>query len=373
LEQDAGKHQRLIAGWLLAVAAMVLVMVVIGGLTRLTHSGLSIVEWRPLTGWLPPLGDAAWQALFEQYRRFPEYRELNQGMTLAEFKGIFWLEFIHRVWGRLIGLAFLVPFVFFLVRGWIARPMVPRLVLLFVLGGLQGALGWFMVMSGLVDRPDVSQYRLVAHLGLAMVIYAALIWVALSLQAGANPAPPPLRLARWALPLTGLVFLTALSGGFVAGIDAGFAYNTFPLMDGELIPRHLLAGRPFYLSFFEDVTTVQFTHRLLAITTLGCVLAFSRAAWRDPAAPPRARLATAVLAAAALVQFGLGVATLVLIVPVALAAAHQAGALVLFTAALWSAFALRHGAGRPLAASGGGSRRPAGGPSHPAAERSHSG
>jgi cytochrome c oxidase assembly protein subunit 15 len=342
-QQEVTKQQRVIAGWLFGVAGMVFVMVVIGGLTRLTHSGLSIVEWRPQTGWLPPLSESAWQELFEQYQRFPEYRELNRGMTLAEFQGIFWLEFIHRVWGRLIGLAFLLPFAVFLLRGWVARPLVPKLVLLFVLGGLQGVLGWFMVMSGLVDRPDVSQYRLVAHLGAAMAIYGYLIWVALSLQAGRPPAEPLPRLSRWAIPLTGIVFLTALSGGFVAGIDAGFAYNTFPLMDGELIPRHLFGGRPFYLSFFEDVTTVQFTHRLLATVTVACALAFSWAALRSPL-PPRPRRAVRILAAVVLVQFGLGIATLVLIVPVPLAAAHQAGALVLFAAALWAAFELRRGA-----------------------------
>lgn len=333
---------RIIAFWLFAVAAMVFAMVVLGGLTRLTHSGLSMVEWRPLTGWLPPLGEAEWQRVFAEYRQFPEYREVNAGMTLGEFKGIFWLEFIHRLWGRAIGVAFAVPFLVFLALGWIERRMIPKLVLLFVLGGLQGVLGWFMVKSGLVDRPDVSQYRLVAHFALALVIYAALIWVALGLLAR-EPRPENVRsagLARLAAVMTGLVFVTALSGGFVAGTDAGFAYNTFPTMDGQWIPDGLFAGDAPYLSPFEDITTIQFVHRILAITTLVGVLALSTAALRSPLAG-RARAAAVLLAVAALGQVTLGVATLLLFVPVPLAAAHQAGAVALFTIVLWTLFELR--------------------------------
>ena len=267
------RRHRAIAFWLLAVAARVFAMVVIGGVTRLTHSGLSMVEWQPVTGWLPPSTEAEWSAVFRQYQRFPEFREVNAGMTVAEFKGIFWLEFIHRLWGRLIGVAFAVPFMVFLLKGWVDRRLAPKLVVIFVLGGLQGVLGWYMVKSGLVDRPDVSQYRLTAHLGAALLIYAYMLWVAFGLLAP-EPGPTPRNLSRFAAALAAMVFVTALSGGFVAGLDAGFAYNTFPLMDGELIPEHLFAVTPLYLNFFENVTTVQFTHRLLAITTATLVVVF---------------------------------------------------------------------------------------------------
>ena len=333
------RRDRAVALWLLAVAAMVFVMVVIGGLTRLTHSGLSIVEWRPLTGWLPPLSEAEWRRIFEEYRRFPEYQQLNAGMSLDAFKGIFWLEFVHRLWGRLIGLAFAVPLAVFLARGWIDRRLIPKLLAMFVLGGLQGVLGWYMVKSGLVDRPDVSPYRLTAHLGAALLIYAYMLWVAFGLLAP-HPSPAPRRLALAAAGLTALVAVTAVSGGFVAGLDAGFAYNTFPLMDGQLIPDHLFGLTPVYLSFFEDVTTVQFTHRWLALTTAALIAAFWVAA-RHAGLAARARLATHVLAAATAGQVTLGIATLLLVVPVPLAAAHQAGAVVLLTAALWVAFELR--------------------------------
>jgi len=333
------RRHRAIAFWLLAVAAMVFIMVVIGGVTRLTHSGLSMVDWQPVTGWFPPLTEAAWRAVFQQYQQFPEYREVNAGMTLAEFKGIFWLEFIHRLWGRLIGVVFAVPFIVFLLKGWVDRRLAPKLVVMFVLGGLQGVLGWYMVKSGLVDRPDVSQYRLTAHLGAALLIYVYMLWVAFGLLAP-EPGPAPRRLSQFAVVLAAMVFVTAMSGGFVAGLDAGYAYNTFPLMDGELFPEHLFAVTPLYLNFFEDVTTVQFTHRLLAITTAALVVVFWFSAAKAPLAA-RPRLATHALLVAAVTQVMLGIATLVLIVPVPLAAAHQAGAVVLLTSALWAAFEVR--------------------------------
>ena len=333
------RRHRAIAFWLLVVAAMVFTMVVIGGVTRLTHSGLSMVDWKPVTGWLPPLTESEWRAAFQQYQQFPEYREVNAGMTLGEFKGIFWLEFIHRVWGRLIGVAFAVPLLVFLLKGWVDRRLAPKLVVMFVLGGLQGVLGWYMVKSGLVDRPDVSQYRLTAHLGAALLIYGYMLWVAFGLLAP-DSRPTPRHLSRFAAALVALVFLTALSGGLVAGLDAGFAYNTFPLMDGELIPEHLFPLKPLYLNFFEDVTTVQFTHRLLATSTATLVVVFWFAAAKAPL-EGRARLATHALLVAAATQVTLGITTLLLIVPVPLAAAHQAGAVVLLSAALWAAFEVR--------------------------------
>lgn len=331
---------RAIGSWLFVIAAMVFAMVIVGGLTRLTNSGLSMVEWRPVTGWLPPLSTGQWEEAFAAYRAYPQYRELNAGMSLADFQEIFWLEYIHRLWGRLIGVAFFVPFVFFLVRGWVDRALAPRLVILFVLGGLQGALGWYMVASGLVDRPDVSQYRLVAHFGAALVIYVALLWVAGGLVARTPPWNPSRGLGRGALAVSGLIFVTLLSGGFVAGTDAGFAFNSFPLMDGQLVPDGLLQLSPAYLNFFENITTIQFTHRVLAMTTLAAVIAFWLVARRRPLSR-RGRLAVNALLAAVLVQVSLGISTLLLVVPVPLAALHQTGGLVLLTMAVWTVFELR--------------------------------
>lgn len=338
------RRYRIVGLWLFALAGMVFVMVIIGGLTRLTNSGLSMVEWRPVTGWLPPLSDAAWEATFRAYQATPEYRHVNAGMSVAEFKGIFWLEYIHRLWGRLIGVAFFAPFLFFLVRGWLDRKLAPRLALIFVLGGLQGALGWFMVASGLVDRPDVSQYRLVAHFAAALIIYVALLRVGLGLIVRTPPWNPSRGLGQSTLGLGLLIFVTMLSGGFVAGTDAGFAYNTFPLMDGRLVPDGLLTMSPAYLNFFENITTVQFTHRLLALCALSAVVAFWLVA-RRRALPARARLALNGLLAIALLQVGLGISTLVLIMPTALAALHQANGVALLTMVVWATFELR-----PLAA-----------------------
>lgn len=339
---EQSPRDSLIALWLLGIAAMVFIMVVIGGLTRLTESGLSIVDWRPVTGWLPPLSEAEWLATFQAYRATPEYLHVNRGMTLAEFKGIFWLEYIHRLWGRLIGVAFFVPFVVFLAKGWIGRRLAPHLVVALVLGGLQGVLGWFMVKSGLIDRPEVSQYRLTAHLGAAILIYGYLLWLAWSLMWPRAFGGPAGTSAPWrgAIALTALVVVTILAGGFVAGLNAGLVYNTFPLMDGRLIPEGLFVTTPFWLSFFEDVTTVQFTHRVLALTTLVAVMAFWLTSLRWPLSR-EARLAVHALAIVATIQVGLGIATLLLAVPIALGVAHQAGGVLLFTAALLTVFQLR--------------------------------
>jgi cytochrome c oxidase assembly protein subunit 15 len=331
------------AVWLLGVAAMVFIMVIIGGLTRLTESGLSIVDWRPVTGWLPPLSEAEWLAAFQAYRATPEYLQVNRGMTLGEFKGIFWLEYLHRLWGRLIGVAFAVPLVVFLIKGWIGRRLAPHLILALVLGGLQGAIGWFMVKSGLVDRPEVSQYRLTAHLGAAILIYGYLLWLGWSLMQRPSRRKGDVGAAvpwRWTIGLTGLVVLTILAGGFVAGLNAGLVYNTFPFMDGRLVPPGLFPDTPFYVSFFEDVTTVQFTHRVLALTTLVSILAFWLAALRWPL-PREVRWTVHALALMAVVQVSLGIATLLLAVPVGLGVAHQAGGVLLFTAALLTVFQLR--------------------------------
>ncbi len=338
--QEERRRACVIAYWLLTVAVMVFIMVVIGGVTRLTESGLSMVEWRPVTGWLPPLTEARWEEIFSAYRTSPEFRQVNSSMTLADFKGIFWLEYIHRLWGRLIGIAFFVPFVTFLMLRWVDRGLALKLTVMFVLGGLQGVLGWFMVKSGLVDRPDVSQYRLTAHLGAALLIYGYILWVAWGLLYPERRKPADAPRWRFSVAVCAMIVLTMLSGGFVAGLDAGFAYNTFPLMDGEWVPEHLFALSPLWINFFEDVTTVQFTHRVLGMTTLVLVLAFWFTLRRGAGSTP-ARRASGILLGLAALQVTLGISTLVLFVPIPLAAAHQGVAVLLLTGALWTAFQLR--------------------------------
>ncbi|CAN5720721.1 COX15/CtaA family protein [soil metagenome] len=326
-------NARPIALWLLTCCGLIAVMVLLGGVTRLRHAGLSIVEWQPFTGVLPPLTAPAWEDAFAQYQRYPEYQKLNRGMTLAEFKSIFWLEYLHRLWGRLIGIAFLVPCLYFALRRRIGRALIPKLAMLFALGGLQGALGWYMVKSGLVDRPDVSQYRLSAHLGLAASIYGYMLWVALGLLRPRIAAEGVL--PRYCFAVLGLVFATLVSGGFVAGLDAGFAYNTFPLMQGQWIPEGLWHLQPFYRNLFENLITVQFMHRILALASLLAVGLLWLAARRS-ALPASARRACYGLLGVCALQVALGISTLVFVVPLPLALAHQAGALVLLTIAIWT-------------------------------------
>jgi cytochrome c oxidase assembly protein subunit 15 len=344
---DANQRDRMqIAIWLLTCCALILGIVIIGGLTRLTGSGLSMVEWKPIIGLLPPLTHEQWLAEFELYRQSPEYRYVNIGMTVEGFKSIFWLEYIHRMIGRFIGLAFLLPFLYFWIRGKLEKGLLPKLITMFVLGGMQGALGWFMVASGLSEDPHVSQYRLTAHLGLAVVIYAYILWVALDLlsrQRGvAAPYAPALR--RFATGLTVFAFVTILSGGFVAGLKAGYAYNTFPLMGGHLIPDHLFTLQPLWSNFFDNVVTVQFTHRVLAVTLFALVVVMWAIGRRHELARG-ARIALNATLAVAIVQVTLGISTLVMHVPIAFASAHQAGAVVLLTALIVLTHQLRQ-AGR---------------------------
>src|SRR5712691_11113074 len=338
----ARAEDRAVAYWLLACCALVLAMVVVGGITRLTHSGLSIVEWQPIVGTLPPLDEGAWQETFLKYQQTPEYRLVNPDMTLSGFKSIYWWEYIHRLLGRLIGAAFLVPFLWFALRGKITRALAWKLAGIFALGALQGAIGWYMVQSGLVDDPRVSQYRLTAHLGIAFLIYAAMLWIALDLlfpQASrAEAAPRGLR--RFAFALAALIFVMALSGGLVAGIRAGLAYNTFPLMNGRFVPPEIFAIEPWYLNFFGNMATVQFDHRLIA-WLLAFLVPWFWLRVRLAGAPPRARLGADLLLGALVLQITLGIATLLHAVPVPLAAAHQAGALLVFSAALFVAHSLR--------------------------------
>ena len=333
---------RAIAAWLFTMAAMILVMVSIGGITRLTGSGLSIVEWRPLMGSLPPLSDVEWTRIFSLYQTSPQYQEVNTGITLSGFKAIFWWEWVHRFWGRLIGVVFFLPFLWFLLRRQIGLTLAPRLAFLFVLGGAQGVLGWYMVQSGLVDIPEVSQYRLAAHLVLALALYVALLWTGLQLRHPEPETTPDRRLAgmrAWAVTTLVLVSVTILSGAFVAGTDAGFTYNTFPLMDGALVPAGYLP-QPWYTSPFEDIATIQFHHRVLAIVSLCVAIAtWWRSRWIVLVQRAR-RVANGLLIMVCL-QVALGISTLVLAVPVSLAAAHQAGAVLLLTATLWLLFELR--------------------------------
>ncbi len=332
--------RRAVARWLLVCCGLVFAMVVLGGFTRLTGSGLSMADWRPLMGVLPPLTDAEWQRVFDLYRQTPEFLKVNAHMDVAAFKGIFWLEYLHRLLGRLIGVVFLVPFVFFVVKGYIGRTEWPKYLLMFVLGGMQGLLGWYMVKSGLVDVPHVSQYRLTAHLFMAFLIYAYMLWVALSLIYPADADGPRHPWFGRTLALFALLSVTILSGGFVAGLKAGKILNTFPLMGDAWIPTGILALDPAWRNLFDNAITAQFDHRWLALTTLVVVIVFwSRA--RKAALPARARPAVNALLHTAILQVVLGISTLLLAVPVVLGAAHQAVAMLLFTVALYLLHALR--------------------------------
>lgn len=299
-------------------------MVVVGGLTRLTDSGLSITEWRPVTGVVPPIDDADWEAEFAKYRTIPEYALVNRGMSLAEFKTIYWWEWAHRFIGRLVGVAYLVPLLFFWATGRIAPGWLPRLILIFLLGGAQGALGWWMVQSGLSERVDVSQYRLAAHLGLAFIIMGALVWTALEY---ARPERRFGRLPAGAAAFLGLVFFQIVLGAFVAGLDAGFVYNTWPSMDGRFLPEGAFFESPWWINFFENPGLVQFNHRAAGYAAGAAAVAL----WLR--APAR-RTAQVVLGLTA-VQIVLGIVTVVTGVPLALGAVHQAGAAALFAAAVW--------------------------------------
>lgn len=314
-----------VRAWLLGIAALVFCMVIVGGATRLTDSGLSITEWQPLLGAIPPFTEAHWLEAFEKYRQIPEYQLVNKGMSLEAFKFIYWWEWGHRFLGRIIGLAFFLPFAYFAVTGALTMKTALRCGALFILGGLQGALGWYMVASGLVDRVDVSQYRLAAHLTLATMIFAAVLWVSFGLDRSRR-APSAAR--EWvALLIIVLVLLQVAAGGFVAGLDAGFGYNTWPLMEGALVPQGLLAAEPWWRNMFENALTVQFNHRVLAY-----VLAVLAAGYAYVA---QSRSSLVLLAAVGL-QVVLGIWTLLWAVPLWLGLAHQGGALVVLAAAIWN-------------------------------------
>ncbi len=313
--------------------ALIFLMVLVGGITRLTLSGLSITQWNPVIGVVPPLTAAQWAAAFASYKQVPEYRLIHYGMSLADFKFIYFWEYTHRLLGRLIGVAYAAPLVWFWVRGRLPRRLKPALLGILALGFCQGLLGWYMVESGLADRVEVSQYRLVAHLALALAIYAAILWVALGLVGAPALQDSGAGWRRAADVVVALVAATIAAGGFTAGLRAGMIYNSFPLMGGRLVPSDYAALAPFWRNWFENPASVQFDHRVLAMTTVLAVLLLWAAGMRRSLASP-ARAALTALLAAALIQVALGVSTLLFVVPIPLAAAHQAGAMLLLTAAI---------------------------------------
>lgn len=334
---DTGRKP--IAVWLLICCAMVFCTVIVGGVTRLTESGLSIVEWQPLLGAIPPLTHDDWLLMFEKYKQIPQFSQVNHDMTLEGFQYIFWWEWAHRQIGRVIGLVFFIPLVWFWVRGVIPRGYKWKLVSFLILGGLQGAMGWYMVKSGLVNDIRVSQYRLTAHLGLAFLVFGLMLWTALGLLHERHPRPSaPAGVRRFALFVLCVVSLMVLSGGFVAGIRAGYAYNTFPLMNGHFIPPDLFALEPWWLNFFNNITTVQFDHRMIAYALM---LLVPLLWWKVLRQAPQAKGAANAMLGMFGVQLVLGITTLLHQVPVALGSLHQAGAMVLFAKLIWLNHKLR--------------------------------
>ena len=334
---------RAVGWWLLSCCAVLLTLVMVGGATRLTESGLSIVDWKPVTGVMPPIGEAAWQAEFSRYQSSPQYTEVNHGMALGDFKTIFWFEFFHRLLARLLGLWFALPLLWFWLRGAIPSRLRWPLLGILALGAAQGYMGWYMVKSGLVDDPRVSQYRLTAHLSLAFLIFIAMMWVALGLWSARarTTADAALRgLQRTGFWLAVLAFYMVVTGGFVAGIRAGKAYNTFPLMNGHVLPPESFILDPWYLNLFNNMALVQFDHRAGA-WLLALVVPWFWVRSRAPVVSVRARSVASLLLVAVAAQIALGIVTLLAAVPVALGAAHQGGAMVVFGILLWVNHELR--------------------------------
>lgn len=328
LTQEMPVNTKPIAIWLLAICLMIFLMVAIGGITRLTESGLSITEWKPVTGAIPPLTELAWEEEFKKYQQIPEYQVINRGMNLEEFKQIYFWEYLHRLWGRLIGLVFAVPFLWFLIRRQLQGRMALACFGLFILGGLQGLVGWWMVKSGLSIRTDVSQYRLAAHLTLAILIFIFAFHLALKILIHdvRNRNRIGSRI-RWLDGFLVLLLLQVVFGALVAGTDAGFAYNTWPDMDGTLLPPGLYQTSPFWLSALEDVTTIQFNHRTMAYMILAYVLMLL---WRVRNSPSRIEKSYFWgLFNLILFQAILGIATLLSSVAIFMAVPHQLGVLVI--------------------------------------------
>ena len=320
----------IIGRWLAICAATIFGMILLGGVTRLTESGLSMVDWRPIMGVVPPLSTADWVYLFDQYKLFPEYRLVNQGMSLEEFKQIFWFEYLHRMLGRLIGILFFVPLMVFLWLGKVKSSLKPHLLFLLFLGGCQGFMGWYMVKSGLIDRPDVSQYRLTAHLGLAVAIYAYIVWLTIGLFSPSRHRTNEPAVMTFAV--IALVYVMILSGGFVAGTNAGLSFPTWPLMGDSFIPAALYSQG--LLSAFEQVTTIHFNHRMLAYVT-GAILIALATRGLLTSSDSRVRLASVLMLVAVSLQIILGISTVLSHVHIPIAAGHQSGAIVLLTTVLF--------------------------------------
>ena len=333
------ENDRMIAQWLFLCALLIFAMVVLGGVTRLTGSGLSMVNWHPIHGAIPPLSDQAWNEEFYHYQQSPEFQKINHHYSLQEFKNIFYFEYAHRMLGRLIGLVFLIPFLYFYFTRKIKPGLTPRLIVMFILGGFQGLLGWYMVKSGLVDNPHVSQYRLAAHLMAAILIYGFILWTALGLYFTEPPvqrqlsSKPGFRsMGRYLLIL---LLVTIVSGGFVAGLKAGLIFNTYPTMHGAWIPEGIFGLKPLYLNFFENMVMVQFEHRILTALTVLLLVGYVLLS-KFHRFDQMTQSSFNVLGMAVVIQFFLGISTLLLHVPVWLAASHQAGALLLLTALLFN-------------------------------------
>lgn len=339
------RQQKIIGTWLFGCAGMCFGAVILGGVTRLTESGLSMVDWQLLKDMKPPRSQQEWEEEFERYKQYPEYQHIikERDFTLSDFKFIYYMEYGHRMWGRMIGVAFLVPAAFFLSKGWVNRSLKFRLAGNAALLGFQGFLGWYMVKSGLqqqplpTDVPRVSQYRLAAHLGSAFILYSMFLWQGLTQFIPINNLPNTSQMRRlriMAHSIKGLTFVTAISGAFVAGLDAGLTYNSWPKMADRWIPSDLLAFSPTWKNFFENPTTVQFDHRHLAESTVLLIAAFWYMSRKAPL-PPRMRMAVNALLGMGLLQASLGISTLLMYVPTPLAATHQSGSLVLLSFAVW--------------------------------------
>ncbi|MEP3476725.1 MAG: COX15/CtaA family protein [Hyphomicrobiales bacterium] len=323
--------------WLFMICALIFAMVIVGGATRLTGSGLSITEWKPIVGAIPPLNVEDWNDAFEKYKQIPQYTRINEGMSLNEFKSIFWWEWAHRFLGRFIGVAFLLPFLFFLFTKRVESSLKPKFWLMFLGGGLQGFVGWYMVASGLTERVDVSQYRLAAHLGLAVLLFSYIFWVAIGLRRDDVAAVSGGKLKPYlkspAYFITGLIFFQIIAGAFVAGLKAGKVHNTWPLMDGRFIPNGLDVMTPFWKNLFENVLTVQFNHRMIAyVIAIVVLLHFIQCLISKSELAIKGAMPLLVLTFA---QIALGIVTLLQFVPLDLALYHQGGAVILLSVSLW--------------------------------------
>lgn len=360
MQKNKAANHRVIYSWLFLCCSTIFIMVILGGLTRLTNSGLSIMKWEPVSGAIPPLTTAKWQEYFNAYKQIPQYEKMNKGMSLSEFQGIFWLEYFHRLMGRLAGIVFFVPFIYFLIKKQLSKRLIFRSLVILALGGLQGFIGWYMVSSGFAQRTEVSQYRLMIHLGMAFLMYAYMYWTGMDVKYGVVPLPKTSRTAKFALVVSGMIYFMVLLGALMAGTRAGFTYNTFPLMDGRLIPENLYVLSPWWLNHFENITMIQFQHRLFAcITAVMIFILANKIVRRDF---DNVVSAIAIIFSV-IVQIALGISTLysfgsyadydpvtfaymkVLHVPVIIAALHQLNALVLFTISLRISHKLYHESG----------------------------